>query len=70
MFSIDKERTIKIGHVFHWDGYPDKWMFSLVVNSYHLLSSNSYSSEKLASDAMKKEYDKQQSSLTTTFVRY
>lgn len=70
MFSIEKERTIAIGHVFHWDGQPDKWVFSLVVNSYHLFSSTSYKSEKLATEAMKKEYDKQMASLSTTLVRY
>ena len=70
MFSIEKERTVNLGHVFHWNGHPDKWMFSLVINSYHLFCSTSYKTEDLATDAMNKEYTKQLLDVSSPLVRY
>lgn len=58
MNSIFANKTVKLGKVFKWKDEIDDWVYTLFVDSYHMVQSRVFETEKAARDAMNEDYAK------------
>ena len=52
MNSIFKNKTVKPGKVFKWKDDVEDWVYTLFVDSYHMVQSRIFNSEDAARKAM------------------